>query len=160
MIFVGSGSVFSYGFGSNMKIFQYCSHKFYLFIPVLFKCVRLHITTKFKLFRGISGQKKELIFLNGAFCLEMFKFYQFIRVVVFQKLISDPAKSFGFDRIRIHNPASNTSLCQVEEAVEPLKSVTPVYKTPIVPKVSSCSISAHCFYILVLVKELGMNLGI
>ncbi len=57
----------------------YFNQKFFFVSP----CVGLHITTRYKLFRGIFFWKN-LNFLHRAICWEIVKFYQFVSVVLFQ----------------------------------------------------------------------------
>jgi hypothetical protein len=45
--------------------------------------------------------------LNSVFCLKIVKFHHFVRV--FFLFMSDPSKSFGSDRIRIHHAGCNAT---------------------------------------------------
>jgi hypothetical protein len=46
------------------------------------KCVRLLITTRYKLFKGIFLRQKGLFIFNLAFLLRNVEFYRFFRVVL------------------------------------------------------------------------------
>ncbi len=76
MMFCGSGSYFSVGFG--YKFFFNSLHKFYFCIPALYgKCVRLLTMTRYMLFRGIFCDKKKFTFSNWAFLWKLSNFTSF-----------------------------------------------------------------------------------
>ncbi len=87
-----------------------------LFLPC--KWVRVLIMTRYKLFRGIFFYTKGVLCLNRAFLWRNCQIFYMITRKFYFKFISDPlllgsgmifpdpAKSFGSDRIRIHNTAT------------------------------------------------------
>jgi hypothetical protein len=85
MIFSGSWAGSGYdkpgGFGSYIKLFSIVNIKF-TSVSASCKCVRLHVTTRYKVFLGnLFWKNITNTFLNLAFCWAMVKFYRFVWVI-------------------------------------------------------------------------------